>query len=379
VPVEDAELPVVLPEVQDYHPKGRSPLADVPEFMNTTCPKCGGEAERDPDTMDTFVCSSWYFLRYLDPFNTTQPFAREKANAWLPIDLYIGGISHATGHLIYFRFFTKFLNDIGWLECKEPATRLFNHGMVADASGEVMSKSKGNVVSPIAVIDERGVDVSRLAMFFVAPSERPVAWSTRENLTGPEKFVTSKLFGLTRKLRGETFDLKCYFKSGELSDADRTLYIKLNQSIKRVSESFEQLQFNTAISALMELVRDFDHADIVNETLNDQIILKTVQMIAPLTPHLAEEMWESAGCTGSVFKSAWPEFDAEAIIGDTIDIAVQVNGKLRATVCVPVDCDQETAEEAAFGHEKIQAYTKDKEIVKRIFVRGRLLNIVVKG
>jgi len=193
VPVPEAELPVLLPEVEDFMPRGRSPLADVPTFMETCCPRCGGEAQRDPDTMDTFVCSSWYFLRYVDPFNVREPYDREKANRWMPIDLYVGGVTHATGHLIYFRFFTKFLHDIGWLDYDEPATRLFNHGMVSDANGEVMSKSRGNVVSPIELTETRGVDVTRLAMFFVGPSEAPVAWSTDESLTGPEKFVVGKL------------------------------------------------------------------------------------------------------------------------------------------------------------------------------------------
>jgi len=379
VPVSKSDLPVLLPDVEDFHPKGRSPLADVPEFMRATCPKCGGEAQRDPDTMDTFVCSSWYYLRYLDPFNEREPFDRKKANRWLPIDLYIGGITHATGHLIYFRFFHKFLHDIGWLDHKEPAKRLFNHGMVSDVEGDVMSKSKGNVVSPMDLIEERGVDVSRLAMFFAAPSDRPIAWDTDEYLTGPEKFVHSRLYTLVEVLRDVQPDLKRYFKVDALTKSERSIYIKLNQTIRRVSQSFERLQFNTAISALMELVRDFQPDQIISDDLNDQIILKTIQMIAPLAPHLAEEMWELAGFEQSVFLSNWPEYDPDAVVGDTIEIAVQVNGKLRGSVMVPAGCDQSTAEEAAFQDPKIQSYTGEKQIVRKIFVPDRLLNFVVKG
>jgi leucyl-tRNA synthetase len=378
VAVEASDLPVLLPDVENYHPKGRSPLADVPEFMNVACPRCGGEAQRDPDTMDTFVCSSWYYLRYLDPFNQTEPVGREKAARWMPIDLYIGGITHATGHLIYFRFFQKFLYDIGLVKDVEPATRLFNHGMVSDADGEVMSKSRGNAVSPIDLIAERGVDVCRLAMFFVAPSDRPVPWS-EDCLTGVEKFATGKLLNLPRALRNVNPDLKRYFKPEELSEAERDIYVKLNQTIKRVDDSFERLQFNTAISALMELVRDFDPEKIKNDELNDQIVLKTLQMVAPLAPHMAEELWEQAGCETSVFKSKWPLYDPEAVVGDTIEIAVQVNGRLRGTVHVPVDSEQSVVEEAALAHEKVQAHIAGNSIVKKIYVPGRLINLVVKG
>ena len=379
VPVPHEDLPVKLPDIEDYHPKGRSPLADIDSFMNTTCPKCGGEAQRDPDTMDTFVCSSWYYLRYLDPFNENEPFDRDKANAWLPIDLYIGGVTHATGHLIYFRFFHKFLYDIGWVNSKEPATRLFNHGMVSDSNGEVMSKSKGNVVSPMELFEEHGVDVSRLAMFFAAPSDRPVGWDTREFVTGPEKFVYGRLYPMVESYRHSDVDLKHYFKSNALTADERKVYIKLNQTIKRASESFERLQFNTAISAVMELTRDFEAVEIKSDHLNDAVILKTIQLIAPLAPHLAEEMWKLCGFNESVFKSSWPIFDPEAVIGDVIKVAIQVNGRLRGTVEVPVGSEKAPVEEAAKENEKVQAHLDGKKIIKVIYVPGRLLNFVVKG
>ena len=378
VPVPDADLPVVLPETDSFVPKGRSPLADVAEFMHATCPECGGEAERDPDTMDTYVCSSWYYLRYLDSHNESLAFDSDKANKSLPIDLYVGGITHATGHLIYFRFFHKFLRDLGLLDSDEPATRLFNHGMVQDGQGEVMSKSKGNVVSPIAVMAKRGVDVARLAMFFTAPSEREVMWSDSV-ITGVEKFALKRLWRLTDNYRGSKLALNQHFKPDGFSKSERALYVKLNQIIKKVSEDSDRLQFNTCIAGLMELVRDFNPSKISNDDLNDRVILNIIQMVAPLAPHMAEELWWLAGRDGTVFKSGWPEYDPDAVVGDMIEIAVQVNGKLRALVSVAADADQAQVEALAFEQEKVMAFVDGKTIIKKIFVPGRIFNIVVKG
>jgi leucyl-tRNA synthetase len=376
VEVPEKDLPVLLPKVENFMPKGRSPLADVPEFMNVTCPKCRGEAQRDPDTMDTFVCSSWYYLRYLDAHNDKAPFDK-KTDSWMPIDLYVGGITHATGHLIYFRFFQKFLKDIGWTKYEEPVVRMFNHGMVADVHGEIMSKSKGNVVSPVDLMNERGVDISRLGMYFTAPSEREVLWSN-DTLTGVEKFVVIKLYTLLEKMTDTNLDLKKHFKKSELTKKDWSLYIKLNQTIKRVEDSYEQLQFNTAIAALMELVRDFDQSKPELNQLNDYIIAKVTQLIAPMTPHVAEEMWEQFGADSSIFKSEWPIYDRNAVVGDTIEIAVQVNGKLRDSVTVGAGANQEDVEIVAFESAKVLAFTDNKQIVKKIYVPGRILNIVVK-
>ena len=378
VPVPESDLPVLLPKVDNFSPKGRSPLADIPEYMNVRCPSCGGEAQRDPDTMDTYVCSSWYYLRYADAHNDSEPFAREKADAWLPIDLYVGGITHATGHLIYYRFFHKFLRDIGMVNGDEPTERLFCLGMVMDENGEVMSKSKGNVVSPGLLMERRGIDVLRLAMFFTAPTEREVLWS-ESTVTGVEKFVINRLCPIVNHYRGTRPNLKQHFNRAELTADERELYVKLNLTIKKVIEDIDRLQFNTVIAALMELVRDYQPEKIANDNLNDVVILRTIQMIAPLAPHLAEELWENTGCSGSVFKSQWPDYDTEAVVGDTIEVAVQVNGKLRDTVVMPADADQQTVEQAAFGSEKIKAHTEGKEIVRKIFVKGRILNIVVKG
>jgi leucyl-tRNA synthetase len=296
---------------------------------------------------------------------------------WMPVDLYVGGITHATGHLIYFRFFQKFLKDIGWLTDGEPSLKLFNHGMVMDAHGEVMSKSKGNVVSPIAVMAERGTDIARLAMFFTAPSEKEVLWSN-EGITGVEKFVLNKIIPLAKAYRGSKPDLKQYFKVDQLKADEREIYIKLNQTIRRVDESFERLGFNTAISALMELLRDYEPSKIANDRLNDQIILKSLQMAAPLAPHVAEEIWEQLGFANSIFKSSWPVHDPAAVVGDTIEVAVQINGKLRDTIIVAVSAGQVEVEATAFASAKVSAYTDGKQVVKKVYVPGRLLSIVVK-
>jgi leucyl-tRNA synthetase len=250
--------------------------------------------------------------------------------------------------------------------------------MVMDSKGEVMSKSKGNVVSPIKLSEERGVDVARLAMYFTAPSEKEVLWS-EDTITGPEKFVLNKFYPLISKHRSTAPDLKCYFKKADLNDAEWPLYVKLNQTIKKVSDSFERLQFNTAIAALMELVREYDAIKVADDLFNDYIIMKAVQLAAPMIPHMTEEMWQAAGYSESVFKSEWPRFDPKAVVGDSIEVAVQVNGKLRDSVIVPADSDQETVEKAAFESQKVRNFTENKQILKKIFVKGRILNIVVKG
>ncbi len=376
VPVPDDQLPVLLPNVDSYIPKGRSPLADVPSYMNVDCPKCGGKAERDPDTMDTFICSSWYMLRYCDPLNAAKAFEPSMTNAWMPIDLYVGGITHATGHLIYFRFFQKVLHDMGLLKDEEPATRLFNHGMVMDSHGEVMSKSKGNVVSPIGLMDERGVDVTRLAMFFTAPSELPVLWSG-DSITGVEKFVMSRLYPLAEGVDASTVKLTHHFQKSELSAYEHGIYVKLNQTIKKISDDAERLQFNTNVSALMELLRDFDKGKCSSKRFSDFVVLKVIQLIAPLAPHIAEEMWETAGNRSSVFKSAWPEADPNALVADSIEIAIQVNGKLRDSIEVSSSAVEEEIVSKAKGSAKVQVSIEGKTIRKVIYVPGRLVNIVV--
>ncbi len=376
VRVPDEDLPVILPDVKNYLPKGRSPLADVPEFMNVTCPKCGGEAVRDADTMDTFICSSWYFLRYLDPHNDKEPFSRQAADAWLPIDMYIGGAEHAVGHLIYFRFFTKFLKDIGLLVVEEPADRLFNHGMVNDEQGRKMSKRIGNVVSPIGLIENDGGDIARLAMFFKGPSNVPLNW-THDMIETMTRFVANRFYPLIDLISGERVDLKRYFKKDDLNLDQFRTYVRLNQTIKSATYDVERMQYHTVIAALMKFLNEFD-PEKLDPKLTDYCVLKLVQLISPMAPCLAEEMWEMAGRPYSIFNSEWPQFDPDAIIADTIMIAVQVNGKLRGEIEVSAEADRELIIETAKNDRKVLPHLSAKQVVKEIYVPGRLVNLVVK-
>lgn len=380
LPVPESDLPVLLPQGDiDYLPKGRSPLADVPEFMNVKCPKCGGPAQRDPDTMDTFMCSSWYFLRYIDPNNAEAPFDKKKAAAWLPIDYYMGGITHATGHLIYFRFFTKFLKDIGWLTIDEPAAIMFNHGMVLDATGDVMSKSKGNVVSPIDVMEKHGVDPTRLTMFFATPGDREVLW-TAEGLVGIERFLM-KVDHFVREARaaiGDRPEPDAQCDPSTLSDVERAVYRKLHETIQRYDRDFEVMQLNTCIAAVMELVNAAASSrDQLRPALRGTCAVTVVRLLAPLAPHLAEEWWEALGWTESIFKSGWPKLDPRALSADAMTIAVQVNGKLRGQVVVPSEAGEGDVVKAAEADSKIAPHLAGQR-VKQVYVPGKLLNFVVK-
>lgn len=378
VPVPEDDLPVELPKnVENYIPKGRSPLADIPEYMNVECPQCGSEAKRDPDTMDTFVCSSWYHMRYLDNKNPDQPFSRAEAEKWMPVDQYIGGIEHATGHLLYFRFFTKFMYDLGWLNVDEPALRLFNHGMVRDSEGRIMSKSLGNVVSPMELIGRYGVDISRLAMHFIAPADKEIDWN-EEAFVGIERFV-NRFYRMVKEADNpQPVNLKRYFKKDQLSENQWDLYIKLNQMVKKVSEDGERMQFNTNIAALMEYFNALNQLKRIETEFYQYILQKSAQLIAPLAPHFAEEIWSMLGYQESIFKSSWPAYDPNAIISEQINIVVQVNGKVREQMLADSDTSQDLIEKMAMESEKVQKFIQDKTIVKIIHVPGKLINIVVK-
>ena len=371
LPVPEEELPVLLPEGNiDFIPKGRSPLADVPEFVETTCPKCKAKAKRDADTMDTFVCSSWYFLRYIDANNDKEAFSRKKAKAWLPVDMYIGGVEHACGHLLYFRFFTKFLRHIGWLELDEPATRLFNHGMVFDNQGEVMSKSKGNVFSPVDLIDREGVDISRVAMYFAAPSEREVLWS-EEGITGARRFL-NRIYALSEKVEIK----KANFEYGSLCDKEKQVYKHLHRIIKKVSEDIATLQLNTAIASMMEFLNEFEKLG-ADSKMSSYCGSTLAQLLAPFAPHLSEEIWSKFANKDSIFKSQWPEYQKEAVKLDEITIPIQINGKLRGTVAVLIDADEDEVRKLAIQDEKVRKHLEGKEIVRTVFVRNKLMNLVV--
>jgi leucyl-tRNA synthetase len=371
-PVLEEDLPVLLPEGEiDFIPKGRSPLADVAEFVNTTCPKCKGAAKRDVDTMDTFVCSSWYFLRYVDAHNNKEPFSKEKARVWLPVDKYIGGIEHACGHLLYFRFFTKFLFDRGWLKVDEPAIELFNHGMVLDSEGQVMSKSKGNVISPVDLIDKYGVDVSRVAMYFSAPSEREVLWS-EEGITGARRFL-NRVYTLSEKIKIKGVE----FHYNSLSDKEKQIYKHLHRTIQKVSEDIDRLQLNTAISSMMEFLNQYESLS-GDSKIYGYCLSVLAQLLAPFTPHLSEEIWKKLGNKHSIFKSKWPEYDEEATKFEEVIIPIQINGKLRNTISVPIDSTEQEVQGIGLKDEKVVKYLQGKSIVRVIFVKNKLMNLVVK-
>ncbi len=377
VPVAESALPVELPIITDYLPKGRSPLADVASFTNVKCPRCNSNAKRDADTMDTFVCSSWYHLRYADPENKDALFNTDKANAWLPVDKYIGGITHATGHLIFFRFITKFLSDLGLINFDEPAKELFNHGMVSDSEGKVMSKSRGNVVSPIELMKERGVDVTRLAMYFTAPSDKEVLWSDAA-LVGVEKFLLNKVCNLADLYDAQNTDLKYHFKKSELTSAEWDLYVGLNQRLKRRQDDYDNLQYNTVIASMMELSRDIERAKAVKPELRNYAVRCLIQTLAPLIPHTAEEIWASLGFTKSIFLSGWPIADPDALVSQTITMGVQINGKVRGEISIAPDAIAEVALSEAKACESVIRHLEGKTIIKEIYIPGRVLNIVAK-
>jgi leucyl-tRNA synthetase len=354
--VPEAELPVRLPlEQTHFIPGGRSPLADNPEFMKATCPRCGGPAERDPDTMDTFMCSSWYLFRYVDARNEAAAWDQEKAKTWLPVDLYIGGSEHACMHLLYFRFITKVLHDAGWLPTDEPAQRLFNHGMVYDAQGLLMSKSAGNVVSPNQIMSQWGVDVCRLAMFFFAPSEDEIRWK-ETGLVGAQRFLQ-----------------RVWDRVHDARDVEDTKAVqrKLHQVIRKVTASFEgDLHFNTSMAAIMEFMN-------VSKALSRGSATTLVQLLAPLAPFMAEELWEMLGHPGSVFRTSWPTYDEELAREEEVEVVVQLNGKVRGRFTAAADTSEEDLRAQALQDPAVRKALSGKEPRKVIVARGRLVNVVV--
>ncbi len=362
VPVPEEDLPVLLPEVKDYAPRGKSPLASVPEFVNTKCPKCGGEAKRDTDTMDTFMCSSWYFLRYIDPKNDKKPFEPEKVKIWMPIDLYIGGAEHATGHLLYFRFMTKFLYDKGWVNVDEPAIKLFNQGMVKDEKGQVMSKSKGNVVEVGPFVEKEGADVARLAILFMGPPDKDGIWMDK-NVTGARRFIR-RLFNF--------FEQNIDKVTEREPDVDSPVYRLTHKYIKRITQQIENFGLNTGIASLMEFLNELQGKD--SDPAFGWALFNYIKLLAPFAPHLAEELWHKIGKKESVFRTEWPSY--KEIKEEKIKIVVQVNSKVRGEIEVPADAGEEEIKEKALSHWNVKRFTEGKEIKRIIYVKGKLLNIV---
>ena len=375
VPVPEDQLPVRLPDNLDLG--AGETLAECPEFYETTCPKCGKPAKRSTDTMDTFTCSSWYYLRYTDPHNDKAPFSKEAVDRWMPVDNYIGGIEHAILHLLYSRFWTKVLRDMGMVDVDEPFTNLLCQGMVKDEHGDTMSKSKGNVVPPSSVIDPYGADTMRLAILFVAPPEKDFDWDP-EAVAGANRFIKRAWRVVWLLAHGA--------KRGEvdpatLSGADAELNRALHELGIKCTNDFDRGQFNTAISASMELVNAASkYVNGVPEDKRDaalawRVAHDIVTMLAPICPHWAEELFhEALGLTGSVYNEPWPKFDAEQAKSDMIEIAVQIKGKVRARIQVAADASKEELEAAA--REAVAEQIAGKTVKKVVVVPGRLVNIV---
>jgi leucyl-tRNA synthetase len=370
VPVPEKDLPVELPYNVKFTGKGRSPLAEVPEFMNVKCPQCGADAQRESDTMDTFVDSSWYFYRYCDPKNSHAPFDSAIVNKWFPIDQYIGGVTHAILHLIYSRFFTKVMRDLGLIENAEPATNLFTQGMVLGSDGTAMSKSKGNVVDPEEMVGKYGADTCRLFVLFANAPEKDMPW-IEASVGGPRKFIERVYRFVTRNIERAS--------AGD-AGADRRALRKLHQTIRKVTEDFNnRWHFNTSIAALMELLNTLsDEEPNLSRAALDQILPDLVLLLGPFAPYVAEELWEQLGRTGPVFRQTWPAFDEELAKEEAADVVLQVNGKVRGRLSVPFGTPQAEIEKLALADPKAQPFLAGKQVVKVIVVADKLVNIVVR-
>jgi leucyl-tRNA synthetase len=374
VPVPEKELPVLLPEDAEFRPTGESPLKYNEQFVNTKCPRCSGSARRETDTMDTFMCSSWYFLRYTSPDCATEAFDADKVGYWLPVDLYTGGAEHAVMHLLYARFFTKALRDVGLVSFDEPFTRLFNQGIII-AEKQKMSKSRGNVITPDEYVSELGADTVRAYLMFVAPWEQGGEWND-SGISGIHRWF-NRVWNLV---------LGGYSPSGEASlaveqKAKRELRRISHQTIRKVTEDLERIRFNTMIAALMEFtnslakVKETGHVTSSDwtETIDALLLL-----LAPTAPHLAEELWQQTGHSYSIHDQSWPQWDRELAKDEEITLVVQINGKLRDRIVVPASTTEVEAWQIAAESTRVKPYLEGKKVSKKIYVAGRLVNWVVR-
>lgn len=361
VPVPEEELPVRLPQVQNYEPTdtGESPLAKIRNWVETTCPACGGPAERETDTMPQWAGSSWYFLRYTDPNNDKALAGKENLDYWLPVDWYNGGMEHTTLHLLYSRFWHKFLYDEGIVPCPEPYQKRTSHGMILGENNEKMSKSRGNVVNPDDVVQEYGADTLRMYEMFIGDFEKSVPWST-DGVRGCRRFLD------------RVWKLQEVIKPGKQYSPE--LETKMHQTIKKVSGDYEQLKFNTAIAALMTLLNEINELGEINEAEMKTFLL----LLNPVAPHITEEIWQRQGFEGMLNNQSWPTWDEEKTIERTVAIGVQVNGRVRGEITVDLDDPVEVARAKAFDNENIMRLIDGKTIIKEIYVPGRIYNIVVK-
>ena len=379
--VPEDQLPVRLPEDVSFNAGAKSPLATSEEFVHCKCPKCGADATRETDTMDTFLCSSWYYLRYTDAHNDKMPFDKELNNYWGPVDQYIGGIEHAILHLLYSRFFVKVLRDAGLVDYDEPFSNLLTQGMVIK-DGAKMSKSLGNVVSPEEILSKYGADTARLFIFFAAPPERELEWSD-QGVEGSFRFL-NRIWRIVQAFEAVLAQKVTEYDHSNLSEADKDLRRVLHSSIKKVTNDIEtRFNFNTAISTMMELVNALyaykEAAKEPNAGLIYEAISDLIKMMSPFVPHITEELWRGAiDANSSVHEQSWPECDEEALKVDNVEIVLQVNGKVRGRLTVPAEATKEELEKIAMADANVQAHIGDATVRKVICVPGRLVNIVAK-
>jgi leucyl-tRNA synthetase len=384
VPVPDDQLPVKLPLDIKLTGQGQSPLALSPDFVNTTCPKCGGPARRETDTMDTFMDSSWYFYRYTDPHNDKAPFDKEKVRYWFQIDQYVGGITHAILHLLYSRFFCKVMRDLGLVNHDEPITRLFTQGMV-QKGGVAMSKSRGNVVGAIEMADKYGCDTGRMYTLFAAPPEKDLEWD-EQGIEGSSRFL-KKVYRLVEqhaaRLRAVEVDLVSKTDLTNATAKEKTLVRKTHQTLKSVTNDFEhRWHFNKSIALLMELVNELHAAEPLNVDLNPVILKRILDvmalMLAPMAPHIAEELWEMLGNQGGISKAKWPRYREDLTREEQIEIIIQINGRLRGKMVVEENLGEDETRERALTDPRIAPLLVGKQIVKVVVVPKKLVNIVLR-
>lgn len=369
VPVPYEDLPVILPGNVTFTGKGKSPLGKIEEFIETSCPKCGKEALREVDTMDTFVDSSWYFLRFCDPANDTSPFDQEKANCWMPVDLYIGGIEHACMHLIYARFFHKFLRDIGLVKCSEPFKRLISQGMVT-LGGEAMSKSRGNIVESAVVAEKYGADTGRIFILFAAPPEKSLEWSDT-GIEGSQRFLQRVWRVVQRKEEKPV--------NSAVPAQEKALLRRINRTIQRVTRDIsERYQLNTAVAAIMELVNELTaYPDTTSPAFNQGIKI-VVMLLSPFAPHVCEELWTGVLKQKPMREIGWPNVDEKLLEEESAEVVIQVNGKLRSKITVPIDEGDELVKKKAAQDPKVRPWVDGKKTIKTIYVPKKLVNFVVK-
>lgn len=361
VPLPESELPLLLPEVDSYMPTdtGESPLAAMTDWVSTTCPCCGGSAKRETDTMPQWAGSSWYFLRYLDPHNNKEFASKEAIDYWMPVDWYNGGMEHTTLHLLYSRFWHKFLYDQGLVSTPEPYKKRTSHGMILGSNNEKMSKSRGNVINPDDIVDEFGADTLRTYEMFIGAFELSAAWSN-EGVRGCRRFL-ERVWKLKDMLSEQT-------------EISKELEIKMHQTIKKVSQDYEAMKFNTAIAAMMSLVNEFYKVGSITRKEFELLLL----LLNPVAPHITEELWEMAGFCGRIYQSSWPAYDEAKTVEDEIEIAVQINGKVKATVKVRKEAETEEVKPIVMALPSVAQAIEGKTIVKEIYVKGRIYNLVIK-